>query len=120
MPNEELNSSRTRLIKKRLQPVVKTILQRVNNENASSIKKVQAGAVFGPTLYVRISLVGREHRALMDTGSNVNILSEEAYKQYSPKMELRPFHEQVLSATNDPFRILGMFTGCLMFETGVK
>ena len=35
-------------------------------------------------------------------------------------MELRPFHEQVLSATNDPFRILGMFTGCLMFETGVK
>ena len=56
----------------------------------------------------------------MDTGSNVNILSEEAYKQYSPKMELRPFHEQVLSATNDPFWILGMFTGCLMFETGVK
>ena len=56
----------------------------------------------------------------MDTGSNVNILSEKAYSQYEQRSKLLPFREQVLSATNDPFEILGVFTGEKTFDTGVK
>ena len=61
------------------QPIVKSILQRANSEQVSSINKVQAEAVFGPTVYVMVDLDGRKHKALVDTGSNVNILSEKAY-----------------------------------------
>ena len=60
---------------------------------------------------------GRKHKALVDTGSNVNILSEKAYSQYEQRSKLRPF---VLSATNDPFEILGVFTGEITFDTWVK
>ena len=61
------------------QPIVKSILQRANSEQVSSINKVQAEAVFGPTVYVMVDLDGRKYKALVDTGSNVYILSEEAY-----------------------------------------
>ena len=56
------------------QPIVKSILQRANSEQVSSINKVQAEAVYGPTVYVMVDLDGRKHKALVDTGSNVNIL----------------------------------------------
>ena len=56
----------------------------------------------------------------MDTGSNVNILSEKAYSQYEQRSKLRPFREQVLSVTNDPLETLGVFTGEITFDTGVK
>ena len=58
------------------QPIVKSILQRAKSEQVSSINKVQAEALFGPTVYVMVDLDGRKHKALVDTGSNVNILSE--------------------------------------------
>ena len=102
------------------QPVVKSILQRANSEQVSSINKVQAEAVFGSTVYMTVDLDGRKHKALVDTGSNVNILSEKAYSQYEQRSKLRPFREQVLSATNDPFEKLGVFTGEITFDTGVK
>ena len=102
------------------QPIVKSILQRANPEQVSSINKVQAEAVFGPRLYVMINLDGQKHKALVDTGSNVNILSEKAYSQYEQRSKLRPFREQVLSATNDPFEILGVFTGEITFDTLVE
>ena len=102
------------------QPIVKSILQRANSEQVSSINKVQAEAVFGPTVYVMVDLDGRKHKAIVDTGSNVNILSEKAYSQYEQRSKLRPFREQVLSATNDHFEILGVFTGEITFDTGVK
>ena len=102
------------------QPVVKSILQRANPEKKSSIKKVQSEAVFEPTVYVMVDLDGQKNKALVDTGSNVNILSEKAYSQYEQRSKLRPFREQVLSATNDPFEILGVFTGEITFDTGVK
>ena len=101
------------------QPTVKSILQRANSEQVSSINKVQAEAVFGPTVYVMADLDGRKHKVLVDTGSNVNILSEKAYSQYEQRSKLRPFREQVFSATNDPFKILGVFTGEITFDTGV-
>ena len=50
----------------------------------------------------------------------MNILSEKAYSQYEQRSKLRPFREQALSATNDPFEILGVFTGKITFDTGVK
>ena len=102
------------------QPIVKSILQRANSEQVSSINKVQAEAVFGPTVYVMADLDGQKHKALVDTGSNVNILSEKVYSQYEQRSKLRPFREQVLSATNDPFEILGVFNGEITFDTGVK
>ena len=102
------------------QPIVKSILQRANSEQVSSINKVQTKAVFGPTVYVMVDLDGRKHKTLVDTGSNVNILSEKTYSQYEQRSKLRPFREQVLSATNDPFEILGVFTGEITFDTGVK
>ena len=102
------------------QPIVKSILQRTNSEQVSSINKVQAEVVFGPTVYVMVDLDERKQKALEDTGSNVNILSEKAYSQYEQHSELRPFREQVLSATNDPFEILGVFTGEITFDTGFK
>ena len=101
------------------QPIVKSILQRANLEQVSSINKV-VEAVFGPTVYVIVDPDGRKHKALEDTGSNVNILSEKAYSQYEQRSKLRPFREQVLSATNDPCEILGVFTGKITFDTGVK
>ena len=67
-----------------------------------------------------VDLDGQKHKALVDTGSNVNILSEKAYSQYEQRSKLRPFREEVLSATNDPFQILGVFTGEIKFGTGVK
>ena len=102
------------------QPIVKSILQRANSEQVSSINKVQAEAVFGPTVYVMVDLDGQEHKALVDTEINVNILSENTYSQYEQRSKLRPFREQVLSATNDPFETLGVFTGEITFDTGVK
>ena len=101
------------------QPIVKSILQRANPEQVSSINKFQDEAVFGPTVYVMIDLDGEKHKALVDTGSNVNILSETTYSQYEQRSKLRPFQEKVLSATNDPFEILGVFTGEITFNTGV-
>ena len=86
----------------------------------SSINKVQAEAVFGPTVFVMVDLGGQKHKALVDTVSNVNILSENTYSKYEQRSKLRPFREQVLSATNDPFEILGVFTGEIAFDTGVK
>ena len=85
------------------QTIVKSILQRVNPEQVRSINKVQAEAVFGPTVYVMVDLDGQKHKALVDTGSNVNTLSEKAYSKYEQRSKLRPFREQVVSATNDPF-----------------
>ena len=66
------------------------------------------------------NLDGQKHKALVDTGSNVNILSEKAYSQYKQRSKLRPFREQVISATNDPFEILSVFTGEITFDTEVK
>ena len=71
------------------QPIVKSILQRANPEQVSNINKVQAEAVFGPTVYVMVDLDGHKHKALVDTGSNVNILSEKAYSQYEQRSKLR-------------------------------
>ena len=45
----------------------------------SSINKVQAEAVFGPTVYMMVALNGQKHKALVNTGSNVNILSEKFF-----------------------------------------
>ena len=102
------------------QPIVKTILQRANSEQVSSINKVQAEAVFGPKVYVMVDPDGQKHKALEDTGSIVNILSEKVHSQFDQRPKLRLFREQVLSATNDPFEILGVFTGEITFDTGVK
>ena len=85
------------------QPIVKGILQRANPEKAE--------AVFGPTVYVMVDLDGQRNKALVDSRSNVNVLSEKAYSQYEQRSKLRPFREQVLSGTNDPFEIFGVFTG---------
>ncbi|XP_075263321.1 uncharacterized protein LOC142354850 [Convolutriloba macropyga] len=74
------------------QPIVKSILQRANSEQVSSINKVQAEAVFGPTVYV----------------------------MYEQRSKLGPFREEALSANNIPFEILGVFTGEITFDTGVK
>ena len=86
----------------------------------SSINKVQAEAVFGPTVYVMVDLDGQKHKALEDTGSNVIILSEKAYSQYEKRSKLRLLGEQVPLATNDPFEILGVSNGEKTFDTGVK
>ena len=102
------------------QPIVKSFLQRVNSEQVNSINKVQAEAVLGPTVYVMVDLDGRKHKALVGTGSKVNILSEKTYSQYEQRSKIRPFREQVLSATNDLFEILGVFTGEITFDAGVK
>ena len=101
------------------QSFVKSILQRANPEQVSSINKVQAEVVCGPTVYVMVDLEGQKHKALVDNGSNVNILSDKAYSQYEQRSKLRPFREQVLSATNGTFEILGVFTGETTFDTGV-
>ena len=102
------------------QPIVKSILQRANSEQVSSINKVQAEAVFGPTVYVMVDFDGRKHKALVDTGSNVYIPSEKTCSKYEQRSKLRPFREQVLFATNNPFKILGVFTGEITFDNGVK
>ena len=73
------------------QPNVKSILQKANPEQVSSINKVQAEVVFGHTVYVMVDLDGQKHKALVDTGSNVNTLSEKAYSQYEKRSKLRPF-----------------------------
>ena len=86
----------------------------------SSINKVQAEAVFEPTFYVMVDLDGQKHKALFDTGRKVNILSEKAYSQYEQRSKLRLFRKKVFSATNDHFEILGVFTGEITFDTGVK
>ena len=102
------------------QPVVKMILQRAQrqtNFNNASIEATKG--IFGPTVYVDAKLNGKVHRALLETGSNVNIMSERAYKHYSPPMLPNDFNDTVLSATNDPFRILGKFTGILAFGPGM-
>ena len=67
-----------------------------------------------------VDLDGQKHKSLVDTGSNVNILSEKTYSLYKQRSKLRPFREQVLSATNGLFEILGVFTGEITFNTGVK
>ena len=59
------------------------------------------------------------HSALLDTCSNVNIISEQAYKLYSPPMLLSDFHDTVLSATNDPLRILETFAIILALGPGM-
>ena len=86
----------------------------------SSINKVQAEAVSEPTVYVMVDLDGQKHKALVDTESNVNILSEKVYSQYEQHSKLRLFRKQILSATNDPFEILGVFTGEITFDTDIK
>ena len=91
--------------------------QRHTNFNNASIEATKGN--FGPTVYVDAKLNRKVHRALLDTGSNVNIMSERAYKLYSPPMLLNDFNYTVLSATNDPFRILGKFTGILAFGPGM-
>ena len=67
-----------------------------------------------------VDLDGQKHKALIDTGRNVNILSEKACSQYEQRSNLRRFREQFLSATNDPFEIPGVFTGEITFDNGVK
>ena len=67
-----------------------------------------------------VDLDGQKLKTLLDSGSNVNILSEKTYSQYEQRSKLRPFREQFLSTTNDPFEILGVFTGEIMFDIGVK
>ena len=67
-----------------------------------------------------VDLDRQKHKALVDNGRNVNILSEKAYSQYEQSSKLIPFREQVHSATKDPFEILGVFTGKITFDTGVK
>ena len=102
------------------QPVVKMILQRAQrHETFNSASIENNSGIFGPTVYVDAKLNGKLHRALLDTGSKVNIISEQTYKLYSPPMLLSDFHDTVLSATNDPFRILGKFTGVLAFGPGM-
>ena len=66
----------------------------MNPEQVSIINKVQAEAVFGPTVYVMVDLDGKKHKELVDTGSNVNFLSEKAYSQYEQCSKLRPFGNQ--------------------------
>ena len=73
----------------------------------------------GPTVYVGAKLNGKMHRELLDTGSNVNIISEQTYKLYSPPMLLSDFHDAVLPAINDLFRFLGKFAGILAFSPGM-
>ena len=58
-------------------------------------------------------------RALLDTGCNVNNISDQTYKLYSTPLLLSDFHDTVLSATNGPFRILGKSTGILAFGPGM-
>ena len=67
-----------------------------------------------------VDLDGQKHKALVDTGSNVSILSKKTYSQYEHRSKLRPFRKQVLSATNDHFEILGVFTAELTFGTGIS
>ena len=69
-------------------------------------------SVFGPTVYVMVDLDGQKHKTL--------VLLKKAYSQYEQRSKLRPFRERVLSATVDPFEVLGIFTGELTFDTGVK
>ena len=76
-------------------------------------------AFLRPTVYVDAKLNGKIYRALLDTGSNVNIISEQTYKFYSPPMLLSDFHDKVLSATNNSFRIRGKFAGILAFGPGM-
>ena len=102
------------------QPIVKSILKRANPKQVSSINKVHAEAVFGPTVYVMVDLDGQKHKALEDTGSNVNILSEKVYSLYERRSKFRFFRERVLSATNNPLEILGVFTGEKTFDTAFK
>ena len=107
------------------QPIVKSTLQRAHSEQVISINKVQDEAVFGPTVYVMVDLDGQKHRTSVDTGSNVNILSEKTYSQYEQGSKLRLLREQVFSAKNDlcgcPLSCrLGVFTGEITFDTWVK
>ena len=96
------------------------ILQRAQSlETLNSASIENNSGIFGPTVYIDAKLNGKLHRALLDTGSKVNILSEQTYKLYSPPMLLSDFHDTVLSATKDPFRILGKFTGVLAFGPGM-
>ena len=67
-----------------------------------------------------VDLDGQKHKALVNTGSNVIILSDKAYSQYEQRSKHRHFREQVPSASNDPSEILGVFTGEKTFDTGVK
>ena len=57
------------------QPVVKMIMQRTKRHeifNSASIEN--SSGIFGSTVYVDAKLNGKMHRALLDTGSIVNII----------------------------------------------
>ena len=63
------------------QPVVKMILQRAQRQTSFNSANIEASkGIFGPTVYVDAKLNEKVHRALLDTGSNVNIMSERALK----------------------------------------
>ena len=84
------------------------ILQRAQRHetiNSAGIKN--KSGIFGPTVCVDVKLNGMLHKALLDTRSNMNIISEQTYKLYAPPMLLSDFHHTVLSAINNPFRIKG-------------
>ena len=59
------------------------------------------------------------HRALLDTGSNLNIIFEQTHELYSPQMLLSDLYDTVLSATNDPFPVLGKLAWILAFGPGM-
>ena len=42
------------------------------------------------------------------------------HSQFEQRSKFRPFRKQILSATHDRYKILGVFTAELMFQTGVK
>ena len=94
------------------------ILQRAKRHETFAIIENLSG-IFGPTVYVDAKLNGKMHKALLATDSNVNIISEQTYQLYSPPLLLSDFHDTVLSATNDPFHILGKFIVILAFDPGM-
>ena len=57
------------------------------------------------------------HRALLDTGRNLNFIFEQTHELYSPQMS--DLYDTVLSVTNDPFPILGKLAGILAFGPGM-
>ena len=42
------------------------------------------------------------------------------HSQFEQRSKFRPFRKQILSATHDRYKILGVFTAELTFQTGVK
>ena len=70
------------------QATVKNMVQPADPKQESNINRVQAEAVFGHTVYVKVELDRQKHKALMDTGSNVNILSEKTYSQCEKRSKL--------------------------------